>query len=106
MVTGTTQQKQPSEVFDPTTIRSSAKTKSTITSSVAINAPVFGKCPEIVSKVQYKSMSLFVIILLVVLIAIDVILYMKLGQLQEVEMDRVHLPDVAKLRYVFWREFC
>lgn len=56
--------------------------------------------PEVVTKVQYKSMSLFVIVLLLLLIGLNVFLYMKLWELEQMEAHRMQYPDFTKLRWV------
>lgn len=106
MQSGTTIQKPPAEVFDPTVSRM-IKTKSATLPRMASSPPVGGgaggvaSIPEIVvSKVQYKSMSLFVIVLLLLLIGLNVFLYVKLWELEKLETHghRVQYPDFTKLR--------
>ena len=82
------------------------KTKSATLPRMASSPPVGGgagvaSIPEIVvSKVQYKSMSLFVIVLLLLLIGLNVFLYVKLWELEKLETHSrvVQYPDFTKLR--------
>lgn len=100
---GTTIQKPAIELFDPTVSRL-VKTKSATLprmSSAAVVADNSASSPEVVTKVQYKSMSLFVIILLLLLIALNAFLYVKLWELEKMEAHKFQYPDFAKLRWVF-----
>lgn len=98
--TGTTAPKPPVEVFDPTISRM-VKTKSATLprmSSIPIVGPA--SAPEVVTKVQYKSMSLFVILLLLLLIGLNAFLYVKLWELESMEAHKMQYPDFTKMRYV------
>lgn len=103
--TGTTVQKPATEVFDPTVSRM-VKTKSaTLPRIGAIPTAVSGgggvgglTVPDVVTKVQYKSMSLFVIVLLLLLIGLNVFLYAKLWELEKMEAHKIPYPDFTKLR--------
>lgn len=61
-------------------------------------AGVAGAAPEVVGKVQYKSMSLFVIVLLLLLIGLNVFLYSKLWELEQMEAHKMQYPDFTKMR--------
>lgn len=103
-VTGTTIQKPPcAEVFDPTVSRM-VKTKSATLPRIGGSSPPVGvgglAMPEVVTKVQYKSMSMFVIVLLLLLIGLNVFLYVKLWELEKLEAHKFQYPDFTKLRYV------
>lgn len=75
---------------------STAVTTTTVSSSTAMLSASDGG--ETVSKVQYKSMSLFVIVLLLLLIGLNAVLYMKLWELEKMEAHKVQFPDFSKLR--------
>lgn len=86
------------EAFDPTVSRM-VKTKSATLPRMS-STPIVTSTPEVVTKVQYKSMSLFVIVLLLLLIGLNVFLYVKLWQLEQMEAHKMQYPDFTKLRYV------
>lgn len=96
---GTTIQKPVVELFDP--VSRLVKTKSATLprmSSAAVVADNSTSSPEVVTKVQYKSMSMFVIILLLLLIGLNAFLYVKLWELEKMEAHKFQYPDFSKLR--------
>lgn len=82
------------------------KTKSATLPRIGIPTAVSGggvgvggfTVPDVVTKVQYKSMSLFVIVLLLLLIGLNVFLYAKLWELEKMEAHKIPYPDFTKLR--------